>query len=171
MTRAQFAMAVRADEKWVENAGRLLSRRFRYTAAEAQWLGLVRILNQDVGLTLNRSAQVADEALEYPPHTGTIVVGQSDDETAGIAIDIARFHSIAGAALAAALDLGGERRRGRPRASLKGKAATLRRSASYGVDLDLLRAGLRMSPGERLERLDENAAFIAALHPVSNATR
>src|SRR3990170_1529404 len=129
MTRAQFAMAVRADEKWVENAGRLLSRRFRYTAAEAQWLGLVRILNQDVGLTLNRSAQVADEALEYPPHTGTIVVGQSDDETAGIAIDIARFHSIAGAALAAALDLGGERRRGRPRASLKGKAATLRRSA------------------------------------------
>jgi hypothetical protein len=171
MTRSQFALAVRAEEKWVENTRQLLSRRFSYSREAAVWLGLVRILNQDTGLTLTRSASLADEALAYVPGSGVVVVGKAGDDVAGISIDIDRYRSTAAASLSAALELGGERQRGRARAPMRGKTATLQRAAEYGVDLDLLRAGLRMSPRARLERLDENARFIAALRPAAAVKR
>lgn len=166
MTRAQFAAAVRADEKWVENAARLLSRRFRYTREEAVWLGLVRVLTHDLGLPLNRSVSVADEALGLGARVGTVTMDQGDSGVAGVSIDMGRYMSVAAISYSTAMTHGGERRRGRPRAARRGKAAALRRAADYGVDLDLLRAGLRMSPGERLEQLDENARFVADLEPV-----
>ena len=163
-------MAVLADEKWVENAGRLMDRHFRYNAAEARWLGLVRVLNQEVGLTLIRAAELADEALRYAPDEGSVIVGRTGG-SAAVAIDLARFHSTYSAALSAALDLGGARRRGRPRATLPQKTRMLERAAQYGVDLDLLREGLRLSPGERLQRLDDNAAFINAIRPLRKTRR
>jgi hypothetical protein len=170
MTRSQFAMAVLADEKWVENAGRLMDRRFRYTAEEARWLGLVRVLNQEVGVTLSRAAELADEALRHAPDEGSVIVGRAGG-SAGVSIDLARFHSTYAAALSAALDMGGARRRGRPRAILPQKARALDRAAQYGVDLDLLREGLRLSPRERLQRLDDNAAFVNAIRPVRKSPR
>lgn len=168
MKRAQFAIAVRADEKWVENAARLLNRRFRYTRESAVWLGLVRVLHQEVGLTLSQSANLASEALGNEMPRGTVTVGQGDAGVAGVSIDMDRYLSAAAAAFSSALVHGGERRRGRPRAAARGKTAALRHAADYGVDLDLLRAGLRLTPAERLEQLDENAQFISALEPVAN---
>ena len=170
MTRSQFAMAVLADEKWVENAGRLMARQFRYTAAEARWLGLVRILNQDVGVTLARAAQLADEALRSPRHNRNVMVGRAAGSTA-ISIDLARYYSTFGAALSAALELGGARRRGRPRPGLPQENSTLGKAAEYGVDIDLLREGLRLTSGERLQQLDDNAAFLRALRPVRKASQ
>ena len=164
MTRSQFAAAVLADEKWVENAGRLLERKLRYTPAEALWLGLVRLLSQDVGLTLFRAAQLADEALNQRSEQRWTVLGQKEDGSAGVSIDIARFYSTYSAALSAALDIGGPRRRGR-RSGARGKKGAVERATRYGVDVDLLREGLRLSARERLERLDENAAFINAIRP------
>lgn len=41
--------------------------------------------------------------------------------------------------------------------------AVLLRAEKHGVDLSSLREGLRDSPGERLERLDQNAAFIGEM--------
>ena len=165
MTRSQFALAVRADEKWVENAGRLLNRRLRFSAEEARWLGLVRLLNQEVGLTLVRAAQLADEALKHPMTEISVVVGRGEDGTAGVSIDLARFYSTHAAALSAALDMGGARRRGR-RSTTPGKKGVLERAKRYGVDIDLVRAGLHLSPRKRLEELDDNAAFIRAIRPV-----
>lgn len=165
MTRAQFAAAVRADEKWVENASLLLKRRFAYTASEARWLSLVRVFVYDLGLTLSRSADIANEALKLHPADRNAVITEKDG-TAGIAIDLARFHSTYAASLSQALDIGGPRRRGRTRARAKGKSAALKRAAEYGVDLDLLREGLRLTPAERLEQLDENAAFLGAIRRV-----
>jgi hypothetical protein len=162
MTRSQFAMGVGADEKWVENAGRLLGKRLRYTTEEAVWLGLVRLLNQEVGLTLFRAARLADEALEHRPSERWVVLGQDESGRAGVSIDIARFYSSHLAALSAALDMGGPRRRGR-RSGARRKKGAVERAARYGVDIDLLREGLQLSPRERLERLDENAAFINAI--------
>jgi hypothetical protein len=155
-------MAVLADEKWVENAARLLGKRLRYTPAEALWLGFVRLLNQKIGLTLFRSAQIADEALEQRPHKRWIVLGRGEDGSTGVSIDIARFYSTYLAAMSTALDLGGPRRRGR-RSVPRGKKGAIERARRYGVDTDLLREGLRLSPRERLERLDENAAFLNAI--------
>jgi hypothetical protein len=171
MTRSQFAMAILADEKWVENAARLLNRRLRYSADEARWLGLVRVLNREVGLTLFRAAEFTDEALRHAPDEGRVVVGGTEGGTAAISIDMARFYSTYAAALSAALELGGGRRRGRPRGVVKKKAPALSRAAQYGVDIDLLREGLRLSPGERLQQLDENAAFITAIRPKGKASR
>lgn len=162
MTRSQFATAILADEKWVENAGRLLGKRLRYTPAEALWLGLVRLLNQQIGLTLFRAAQLADEAVKEPQDERWVVVGQEENSSAGIAIDIARFYSTYAAALSAALEMGGPRRRGR-RSGARGRKGAVERATKYGVDTDLLREGLRLSARERLERLDENAAFINAI--------
>ena len=170
MTRSQFAMAVLADEKWVENAGRLMARRFRYTAAEARWLGLVRILNQEVGVTLSRAAELADEALRRPADGGTVIVGRADG-SAAISIDLARYYSTYAAALSAALELGGVRRRGRPRATVPRNSRVLERAAEYGVDIGLLREGLRLAPGERLQQLDDNAAFLRAIRPVRESPR
>lgn len=170
MTRSQFAMAVLADEKWVENASRLMDKRFRYTPAEARWLGLVRVLNQEVGVTLFRAAELADEALRHAPDEGSVIVGRAGG-SAAVSIDLARYHSTYAAALSAALDLGGARRRGRPRATLPQKTRTLDRAAQYGVDIDLLREGLRLSSRERLQQLDDNAAFINAIRPVRQPRR
>lgn len=166
MTRAQFALAVRGEEKWVENASRLLGRSLSYTVEEAVWLGLVRVFSQEVGLTLSRAVQLADEALGHEAQEGTIQLGHSEQSNATVSIDLARHYSAHAASLSAALDMGGPKRRGRPRARVRRKAVTLERASEYGVDLDLLREGLRLTPGERLERLDQNAQFLNAIHPV-----
>jgi len=165
MTRSQFALAVLADEKWVENAGRLLERRLRYSVEEARWLGLVHVLNQEVGLTLARSAALADETLKHPMTGGSVVVGRTENGSAGVSIDLGRFYSTHAAAFSAALYMGGSRRRGR-RSTTPARKGFLKRAERYGVDIDLLRAGLHLSPRKRLEQLDENAAFISALRPM-----
>jgi len=164
-------MAVLADEKWVENAARLLDTRLRYSADEARWLGLVRILNREVGLTLSRAAQLADEALRHAPDEGGVLIGGTEGGSAAISVDMGRFYSTYAAALSAALELGAGRRRGRPRRAAKKKSPALARSAQYGVDIDLLREGLRLSSGERLQQLDDNAAFITAIRPTGKASR
>jgi hypothetical protein len=159
MLRSQFATAVLADEKWVENAAWILRRTFRYTPVETRWLGLVRVFNQEIGVTLARAAELADEALRYKLDSRSVTLGCKDGGDAGVVIDLARFHSTHAAALSTALTLGGTRRRGRKPATRKGITSILARAADYGVDIDLLREGLKMSPRERLERLDANAAF------------
>ena len=163
MTRSQFAMAVMADEKWIENSARLLNRRPKYSVAESVWLGLVRMLVQELQIPLAKAAEVADEALGLPEGCSTGVVAERKDGNTAIVIDMARFRSSHAAALSSALTLGGARRRGRQRSQSKRKNAALERASRYGVDLDLLREGLKLSMTERLERADENAAFITSM--------
>lgn len=177
MTRSQFARSVFAGEKWVENSARLLNLRLRYTAAEARWLGLVRVLNHEVGLTLGRAAELADEALRHRADQTDVLLGGQGDVSAAVTIDLARYHSAYIAAMSAALILGGARRRGRRaghsgpprrtrkqagrvRPSTKGAVDALTKAASYGVDINLLREGLSISSADRLKQLDENAGFI-----------
>ena len=163
MTRSQFAMAVMADEKWIENAARILNRRLKYSLAESVWLGLVRMLTQELQVSLARAAELADQALGLPEGCNTGVVAEREDGNTAIVIDMARFRSSHAAALSTALTLGGARRRGRQRTQSKRKSAALERASRYGVDLDLLREGLKLSVAERLERADENAGFITSM--------
>jgi len=169
--RSQFATAVIADEKWVENAAQILGRTFAYTRPEALWLGLVRVFNQEIGVTLSRAAELADEALRHDAHSSPVKIGHKENGSAGVVIDLARFHSTHAAALSTAVTFGGTRRRGRKPANRKGKTSILARAAAYGVDLDLLREGLSMSPRERLEQLDANAAFVSELRRSARSLR
>ncbi len=165
MTRSQFAMAVGAEEKWVENAARILGKRLRYTPLEGAWLGLVRVLSQDVGLSLLRASELASEALDRDAHTPMVVLGDTNRTNAGIAVDIARYHSSYAATLSAALELGGARRRGRPRPDVtrRDSRVALHNAAHCGIDLGLLREGLKIPVAERLRLADENASFVREL--------
>lgn len=161
MTRAQFAHAAMAGEKWVENAIRLLGRKVRYSRQWARWLALVRVFNQEIGVTLTRAAELADEAVELPEGTGAVTLGRGSSFDAGITIDLARFDSAFAASLSAALTLGDPKKRGRRADS--GKRSAVQRAAEYGVDIGLLEAGLKMTVHERLTAADENAQFIVEL--------
>jgi hypothetical protein len=165
MTRFQFAMSVGASEKWVENAGRLLGRRFKLSLQESVWLGLVRTLNQDLEIPLKRAAALADEALGTGKE-GAVIVGRSDASTVGVSIDMPRYRSSHAAAASASLTLGGPRRRGRQSAPLKRKVDAIEKAKRYGVDIDLLREGLKLSYAQRLEQLDANAQFARSIRKV-----
>jgi hypothetical protein len=161
VTATQFALAVRADSKWVQNAARILGARFRYTIAEVRWLGLVRILNREFSTPLVEAGRLATVALRLPPDTRELRLLESDDGSAAIVLDLARYHSSFAASLSAALTLGTPRRRGRRADSSDGNA--IERARKFGVDLGLLRSSLALTPTERLARLDSNARFIASL--------
>ena len=162
MTRSQFALSVQATDKWVENTGRLLGRRFKLSLEESVWLGLVRTLNQDLEIPLTKAATLADEALGIHGD-GPVVVGRSDENAVGISIDMPRYRSSHAASTSAALALGGPRRRGRQSVRSKGKSDAIDKARRYGVDIDLLREGLKLSRTERLEQLDANAQFTRSI--------
>lgn len=177
MTRSQFALALNADEKWVENAARLLGLSLSYTPTETLWIGLLRIFNHNVGLSLARSAELATETLRHAPSTREVRLGEYTRQAASavsVVLDVARYHSQHNAALSSALVLGGARRRGRPSKKVE-RGDAMARAIEYGVDVGALREGLRESPATRLERLEQNAAFVAAMRtsaggrPVSGA--
>ncbi len=171
MTRSQFAAAVGADEKWVENTARILELQLEYNRGEAVWFGLVRLFNDDVGVSLSRAAELANEALGRDPHSPSAIVGKTESSNAGITIDLARYFSSFGVSLSTALTLGGPRRRGRRRSTVaKGGRAVLEDAARYGVDLDLLREGLKAPVAQRMRSADENAAFVSSMR-ASAATR
>jgi hypothetical protein len=161
MTAAQFALAVGADPAWVRNAARGLGRRLRYTEDEARWLGLVRLLNERFAISLRAASEMASVALALPPSTRAIRLLESDDGSAAIVLDVARYHSTFSASLSRVLTLGTTRRHG-------GRAHStnrdpVERAKRFGVDLDLLRASLALTLEERLARLDSNAALLSAL--------
>ena len=162
MTRAQFAFAVGAEEKWLENASMLLRLRVDYTLENAIWLGLVRILSQDLGHSLARAAEIARDALGRARISGKLVTEASRNGIVRIEIDVDRHISSVAAAWSAAIEADGPKRRGRRRASVE-ESHAVEAAAQYGIDVELLREGLRLSVGERLARADESARFLSGL--------
>lgn len=161
MTRNQFAMAVNADEKWVENTAHILGLSLKFTPSDVTWMGLVRVFNHGLGFTLARSAELATESVQYEPETREVLLGQSPLREGALVLDVARYHSSRNAALSAGLILGGPRQRGRHARRTGGDA--LSRARKYGIDIDALRIGLNDSPATRLERLEQNAHFLDAM--------
>lgn len=169
-------MVVKADEKWVENAARLLGHALKYSQAEARWMAMVRLFNHELGLPLKRSAHLANEAIRHPESTRELRLGDMSSGSAAIVVDLARFHSAHNAAMSAALTLAGPRKRGRPLGGVHNSVSVLRerstqettwdvlaRAKAYGVDLAALRDGLNETPAQRLQRLDDNSKFIAEM--------
>jgi hypothetical protein len=157
MTPRQTAVAAAADLKWLMNSAALLGRRLRYTAEAARWWGLVRLLVDDLGLTLKAAAEAATAALA----TGKAAAARGTNSTAvRIEVDLPRYESIFLANLSRALNQETPRRRGRVRETAGGAIAAAQR---YGVDIGLLRTALERTPAERLALLDRNVEFLRAV--------
>src|SRR3982750_486973 len=134
LTRSQFSATVRADEKWVENTARTLGEQLTYTPAEARRMGMIRVLASEFAIPLARAAELADDALRHPPEERALRLSASPEGVATLVIDLARYHSTFAAALSAALNHGGPRRRGRPspKKRARGRDAVAAAKA-YGV--------------------------------------
>jgi hypothetical protein len=157
MTPRQTAVAAAADLKWLTNSASLPGRRLRYTAEAARWWGLVRLLVDDLGLTLKAAADAATAALE----TGKAASAPATDSRGAVRIEVdrPRYESIFAANLSRALNQETPRRRGRVRKNTGDPIAAARR---YGVDIGLLRTALERTPAERLALLERNVEFLRA---------
>ena len=158
MTPRQAAVAAASDLKWLTNSAALLGRRLRYTTDSARWWGLVRLLVDDLGLTLKAAADAATAAL----NTGKTASAPVTDAACAVRIEVdrPRYESIFLANLSRAVNHETPRRRGRVRATTGGAIAAARR---YGVDIGLLQTALARTPAERLALLDRNVEFLRAV--------
>ena len=157
MTPRQTAIAASSDLKWLTNSAALLGRQLRYTAEAARWWGLVRLLVDELGLTLKSAADAATAALASGKAASAPATGSRG--AVRIEVDRLRYESIFLANLSRALNLETPRRRGRVRETTGGAIAAARR---YGVDIGLLRTALERTPAERLALLDRNVEFLRA---------
>lgn len=160
MTERQFARAAGADEKWVQNARRLLARRPVNTVAAARALGLTRVLHQELGLPLAAADRIARAALRAGHARVHVHPRAAAGAPVAVAIDVARYRSDFLVRLSRARLLDQPRRRGRRRATPGDPVAA---AAAHGVDVSLLRRSLTRSPAARLAELDANAAFLRAV--------
>lgn len=162
MTAAHLAFITGASQKWIQNARRLLGRSAANTPHEARWLGIVHMLHTGLGCSLNDAARIADVALHAPTTQTWLRIPVDEDGRAELVINLLREHSVYLARLAWTLANPAVERRGRPAAKRPPRIAPLKRAIQYGVDVTRLSAGLHRSVSERLQTLDDNAAFLAA---------
>jgi CRP-like cAMP-binding protein len=103
MTARQTAVAAAADLKWLTNSAALLHHRLRYSGDAARWWGLVRVLVDELGLTLKAAADAATAALA----TGRSSAAPARTTATGAArieVDLPRYESIFLANLSRALN-------------------------------------------------------------------
>ena len=162
MTARQFAIAARADAKWIHNSSALLGRRVRHAPAEARWWGLVRLLTDCFALPLQGAAEAATRSLGARNDAGRITVKADPSQSASLVIDMPRYESIFLGNLSRALVQETPRRRGRPSRVRRG-AGAMDAARRYGVDLGLVLAALERTPAERLAMLEANAGFIRGM--------
>jgi hypothetical protein len=162
MTPAQLARASGAPLKWIHNARRILRRPPAHDQREARWLGVVHELHATLGGALAPAARVADEVLAAPAGQRELRVALGDDGRFELVIDLWHDRSVHLARLSHALVRPPPDRRGRPSKAVTRRRSASARAAEYGIDVARLRAGLSRTAEERLARLDENVAFLAA---------
>lgn len=160
MSPAQFALAVGADPKWIQNARRLLGRPAGAEPADARWLGIVHELHASLSCSLAVAARIADLVVEAPVSQRELRVPLDDAVAFVLTIDLHRAWTMHLARLSRALVMPPPERRGR-RAPVS-RASASKRALGYGIDVERLRAGLGRRVPERLTTLDANAALLAA---------
>ena len=156
LTLGQYATAVGAPKRWVQNAHAVLGLGTEYTAEGARRLAFARLLKETGGTRLADGYALASPALaSWPAQRAWTYAGPGG--AAEISVDLERFLSDCNVRLSLARSWYAERRRGRP-------PKTRRRGVAwakwYGVDVTLLETSLRLTPAQRLDRLGEAAAFL-----------
>lgn len=165
MTANQLAVAAGAEIKWLVNSATLLRKRLCYTAKDAKWWGLVRLLTLRPGLSLKAAAEAATSALKPGDLTSSRAVSADASHSASVLIDLARYGSIFLANLSRALVYDTPKRKGRPPRRVPTREA-VRSALDYGIDLGLVRSSLARSPAQRLALLEANVAFVKAVRRV-----
>ena len=152
MTLAQFALAVNADPKWVQNASASFKREIRYTLEEARIVGLARLIHLTAGTSLRTAYDLAEQALAIDPPEET-VVAESADGSVRVVIDVSRYLSTFTAWLSRARTHK-PAQRGRP----AGRRPWTKWSAQeYGLDVTLIDTNMRRPLTERIHEADEIA--------------
>ncbi|MBI1723081.1 MAG: hypothetical protein HYR48_04150 [Gemmatimonadetes bacterium] len=156
MTLGQFAAAVGASRRWVLNALTRLGVPRNYSEPLARRLALARLVAETAGARLPEAFALAGRALADAEPTATWRV-ESPDGSVALVVDLPRFFTTYGAALARARTHYGERRRGR-RPRQRGTA--VERAKEYGIDVTLLHSALQRTPEQRLKLLAEDMEFL-----------
>lgn len=151
MTLGQFATAVGAPKRWVQNAFQALGLPAVYTEPLARRIAFARAVKEACGMPLRRAFPLADEALaRWPVHKTWEL--REPDGAIRVVIDLERFLSDYAVRLSLSRTYYAEKRRGRPR---KRKLRGIALAKWYGVDVALLVESLKRTPEERLRSLDE----------------
>lgn len=155
MTLGQFAVAVGAPTRWIQNALQALGLPPVYSEDLARRLSFAKAVKEACGMPLRRAFPLAEGALaRWPAERTWELTGPAGAIV--VSLDLERFLSAFYSRLSVARCRYAEKRRGRPRGrKLRGVAL----AKWYGVDLTLLEASLKLTPQERLRRLEEAAAF------------
>jgi hypothetical protein len=158
MTLGRFATAVGASPRWVLNALARLDLPRRYDEPLARRMALARFISDAVQMPLPAAMRLAERALREANPRDTWRL----DGPGGVAlvVDLPRFFTTYGANLALALNVYGEKPRGR-RPSRRGSA--IERAREFGVDVTLLDSALRRTPEERIRRVAEDMAFLSEI--------
>jgi transcriptional regulator with XRE-family HTH domain len=156
-TLGQFATAVGAPKRWVQNAFQALGLPAVYTEPLARRLAFAKAVKEACGMPLRRAFPLAGEALARWPAQNTWELREPDGAVR-VVIDLERFLSDYAVRLSLSRTYYAEKRRGRPR---KRKRRGIALAKWYGVDLSLLVESLKRTPEERLRQLDEAREFFA----------
>ena len=162
MSPAQFAAAAGASPKWISNTRRILRLSASMDATEARWFALIYDVHHSLECSLSRAAEIADVVVATSLEQRDIHIPVGRESGIELVIDLWRQYSVHLARLSLALNRPPNEQRGRPRATPLRRQRAYTRAVAYGVDVTRLREGMRRSVHERLVRLDENAAFLAA---------
>ena len=100
------------------------------------------MLNHEVGIPLKRSAQAADLILGGETSTHRVRIAASGDGSAGLFVDLDRFHSTANAALSAAFTFAPMKKRGRPKRSRAQKSKSFEFSPVWEIRVQTDREAL-----------------------------
>ena len=155
MTLGQFATAVGAPKRWVQNAFQALGLPAEYTPDLARRIRFAKVVKEACGMPLRQAFPLAPEALaRWPEHRTWELTGP--EGVVRMSLDLERFLSDCTVRLSLARCWYAEQRRGRPPMKRRRGIAWAR---WYGVDVSLLEASLRLTPEQRLRRLDEAVEF------------
>lgn len=104
-------------------------------------------------MPLASASRVAGDALAAWPER-RVWTHRGPEGAVVVTVELDRFLADFAARLSLARNFYGERRRGRPR-----RRRGLALAKWYGVDVSLLRSSLKLTPAQRLQRLEEAARF------------
>ena len=159
MTLGQFAAAVGAPPRWVQNAMAGLGLPAHYSSEGARRLALARELCGAVGMPLVDAYPLTARALKIWPKA-SIWEQEGPEGAVTLTIDLERFLSNFTVRLSLAWVHYAERKRGRPK---KVRRRGLAAARAYGVDMSLLESSLRRQREQRLQWLEQDVEFLRSL--------
>jgi hypothetical protein len=160
MKLGEYAVAVGASKRWVQNARAALGERGPYTEGGARRLAFAKLVKETCAMPLRSAHPLAGAALAAWPAQRSWSY-RPGDGAVSVTVDLERFLSDYAARLSLSRSFYAERRRGRPR---KRRGVAL--AKWYGVDVTLNQESLKLTPAQRLQRLEDAVAFLRSARKV-----